>query len=78
MSADVTAALQGAAQALHSSARSHKEAEFRHRKQARALRRQLDELRQTLAVYGITLAESIDASPPSDVDEHGASRDHAR
>lgn len=55
MQPEATAALQRAAQALDASARSHKEAEFRHRKQARALRRQLDELRQTLAGYGITL-----------------------
>lgn len=55
MQADVTAALTGAAQALQDSARSHKRAEFHHRRQARALTRKLDELRAALASYGITL-----------------------
>jgi len=57
----VTAALQGAAQALHNSARSHKRAEGQHRRQARDLQRQLDRLRATAAAYGITLV--IDTAP---------------
>jgi hypothetical protein len=49
------------AQELHASARAHKKAEFHHRKQARALMRQLDELRRECAARGITL--EIDTEP---------------
>lgn len=61
MDGDVTAALAGAAQALHDSARAHKQAEFRHRRQARDLQRKLDLLREACALYGINL-EIIDTA----------------
>ena len=60
MTSDVTAALSGAAQALHESARSHKRAEFQHRKQARELMRRLDELQRVCVAHGITLETSTD------------------
>lgn len=49
----VTAAL--AAQALHSAARAHKREEAHHRRQARTLMRQLEQLRADCARHGITL-----------------------
>jgi len=58
MAADVTAALSDAAQALHESARTHKRAEFQHRKQARDLMRRLDVLQRVCAEHGITLETS--------------------
>ena len=56
-----TAALRDAAQALHDSARTHKRAEFQHRKQARTLARSLDVLRDECERFGITL--HIDTDP---------------
>lgn len=51
----VTVALTSAAQTLHAAARDHKLAEGQHRKQARRLMRQYDELRLELAARGIEL-----------------------
>lgn len=58
-----TAALRGAAEALHQSAQAHKTAEFHHRKQARKIRRQLAALaalEAECARRGITLVISTD------------------
>lgn len=44
-----------AAQALYSAAREHKRAEFHHRRQARTLMRQLDQLRTECEARGIQL-----------------------
>jgi hypothetical protein len=52
---------QEQAKTLQESARSHKRAEFHHRKQARLLMRQLDELRRECAKRGISLV--IDTAP---------------
>jgi hypothetical protein len=46
---------QRQAEALQESARAHKRAEFHHRKQARALMRQLEDLRADCEKRGITL-----------------------
>jgi hypothetical protein len=58
---NVKAALTGAAQALHTAARAHKTAEAQHRRQARALSRQLDLLRRVAESYGIDI--HIDTDP---------------
>lgn len=55
-----TAALNGAAEALHQSAQAHKTAEFHHRKQARKIRRQLAALEAECARRGITLVIGTD------------------
>lgn len=55
-----TAALQGAAQALHQSAQGHKNLEYHHRKQARKIRRQLAQIEVECAQRGITLEISTD------------------
>lgn len=49
------AALDRAAEALQQSARSHKRAEQQHRRQARNLMRDLDQLRTVAASFGIEL-----------------------
>lgn len=58
---DTKTALDQAAEALQESARTHKRAEFQHRKQARELMRQLDRLRAECAARGIQL--HIDTEP---------------
>jgi hypothetical protein len=50
-----------AAQALHTAARGHKREAEHHRRQARKLARQLDELRSECAKRGISLV--IDTAP---------------
>jgi hypothetical protein len=59
----VTAALIGAAKALHGAARAHKRSEAHHRRDARAAMRQLDELRRELASRGIELELTTDTDP---------------
>lgn len=68
----VTGALESAAQALHAAARGHKRSEFQHRKQARDLMRQLEQLRRECAARGIEL--QIDTDPPKEGHSH-AERD---
>jgi hypothetical protein len=65
----VTAALERQAQTLHAAARAHKRSEFQHRKQARDLMRQLEELRKACEERGITL--EIDTDPPKGGHSHG-------
>jgi hypothetical protein len=55
-----TAALKGAAEALHQSAITHKSLEFQHRKQARKLRRQLARVQAECEARGITFELSTD------------------
>jgi hypothetical protein len=58
-----TAALKGAAEALHQSAQAHKTLEFQHRKQARKLRRQLARIEAECARRGITLEIANSTDP---------------
>lgn len=57
-------AASAAAQQLQESARAHKRSEFHHRKQARALMRELARLERVCAEHGITL--SIDGPAPKE------------
>lgn len=65
MDADrVTATLiVGAAQTIHSAARAHKQAEAQHRRQARQLMRQLDQLRAECAAHGIAFEIETTQNP---------------
>ena len=55
-----TAALQDKAEALLKAARTHKKAEFQHRKQARELMRRLAVLQRVCVEHGIELETSTD------------------
>lgn len=52
---DEATALAKAAQQVHEAARSHKRSEFAHRRQARALMKEYDELRKQCEELGITV-----------------------
>lgn len=65
-----TEVLARAAQTIYDAARAHKRAEAQHRRQARDLMRQLDQLRRELASRGIQL--EIDTAP-KEAQSHGTS-----
>ena len=60
----VTAALNRAAETLHAEARAHKRAEAQHRRRARDLMRQLEQLRIEAAASGITLTVTAEEALP--------------